>query len=80
MGAHPGCRTSPGSVAVLAVMYVADTASLPRVGSQPCPKCDAKAAKAATLTKRFVYLRCQDCGEVWVIPERREFPRWRRPQ
>lgn len=37
------------------------------------------AAKAATLTERFVYLRCSDCGEVWAIPERREFPRPRNP-
>jgi hypothetical protein len=54
---------------------MADTAAVPQVGRQHCPKCDAKAAKAATLTERFVYLRCGDCGEVWVIPERREFSR-----
>jgi len=57
------------------VTDVADTASVSQVGPQQCPKCDAKAAKAATLTGRFVYLRCSACGEVWVIPERREFPR-----
>lgn len=57
------------------VTCVSDTASLPQVGRQQCPKCDAEAAKAATLTGRFVYLRCVLCGEVWVIPERREFPR-----
>lgn len=55
--------------------YVADTFSLPQLGPQQCPKCDAQAAKAATLTGRFVYLRCSDCGEVWVIPERRKIPR-----
>ena len=40
-----------------------------------CPKCNAQAVTAATLTARFVSLRCSDCGEVWVIPERRQFPR-----
>jgi hypothetical protein len=54
---------------------MADTAEVPQVGRQHCPKCDAQAAKAATLTERFVYLRCGACGEVWVIPERREIPR-----
>lgn len=58
---------------------VTDTASLPQVGRQQCPTCDAQVAKAATLTERFVYLRCQDCGEVWAIPERRAFPRPRSP-
>ena len=47
----------------------------PEVARQQCPKCDAEVVKAATLTERFVYLRCQDCGEVWAILERREFPR-----
>lgn len=52
-----------------------DAASLPQIERQQCPRCEATAAKAATLTDRFVYLRCSDCGEVWVIPERREFRR-----
>ena len=38
---------------------------------QRCPKCAAVGAKAVTLTSRFVYLRCEPCGDVWVIPERR---------
>ncbi len=57
------------------VTYVSDTATVRDVGTQQCPKCDSKAAKAATLTPHFAYLRCSDCGEVWVISERREFPR-----
>ena len=52
-----------------------DVASTPHVGPQHCPKCDATAVKAAVLTSAYVYLRCQLCGEVWVIPERRELPR-----
>lgn len=76
-----GTALAPGrpfrGLTSLAVTYVADTASLPQVGRQQCPKCDAEVAKAATLTERFVYLRCQDCGEVWAIPERREFRRLR---
>jgi hypothetical protein len=50
-------------------------AAAPQEGRQHCPKCDATAAKAATLTATYVYLRCERCGEVWVIPERRELPR-----
>lgn len=44
-------------------------------GAQNCPKCPAHSVKAATLTERFVYLRCGACGEVWSIPERRRTPR-----
>lgn len=44
-------------------------------GAQHCPKCPADSVKAATLTARFVYLRCGACGEVWSIPERRRTPR-----
>lgn len=52
-----------------------DVAATPEVGPQHCPKCNAAAAKGAVLTPAFVYLRCEHCGEVWVIPERRELPR-----
>lgn len=44
-------------------------------GPQRCPKCAEVPVKAATLTDRFVYLRCATCGEVWVIPERRQLRR-----
>lgn len=43
--------------------------------TQRCPKCADASVKAATLTDRFVYLRCAACGEVWVIPERRQIRR-----
>jgi hypothetical protein len=46
-----------------------------RPGPQHCPKCDATKVKATILTLAYVYLRCQHCGEVWVIPARRETPR-----
>ena len=48
---------------------------LPTDGLQRCPKCADAPVKAATLTDRFVYLRCAACGEVWVIPERRQIRR-----
>ena len=66
---------SPHGLASVAVIPVSEAPSPPHVARQQCPKCDAEVAKAATLTERFVYLRCQDCGEVWAILERREFPR-----
>jgi len=39
--------------------------------NQQCPNCDVTEVSFATLTERFVYLRCDRCGEVWSIPERR---------
>jgi hypothetical protein len=42
-----------------------DIAAAPQAGRQHCPKCQATAAKAATLTLAFVYLRC----EAWAISE-----------
>jgi uncharacterized Zn finger protein len=42
---------------------------------QQCPRCQAADPKAVILTLAFVYLRCEHCGEVWAIPERRELPR-----
>jgi uncharacterized Zn finger protein len=42
------------------------------VAPELCPNCDSTQVTCATLTERFVYLRCEACGEVWSIPERRE--------
>ena len=40
-----------------------------------CPKCNAVGAKAETLGRTIVYVRCRACGEVWSIPERRKVSR-----
>jgi uncharacterized C2H2 Zn-finger protein len=52
-----------------------------------CPKCNAVAAKADTLGRTVVYLRCEACGETWSIVERRRVsrehtraPRFPRPE
>jgi len=37
-----------------------------------CPRCNAVAAKAETLGRTVVYVRCGACGETWTIPERRK--------
>jgi phage FluMu protein Com len=37
-----------------------------------CPKCNAVAAKAETLGRTLVYVRCSACGETWTIAERRK--------
>jgi transcription elongation factor Elf1 len=37
-----------------------------------CPKCNAVSAKAETLGRTIVYVRCGACGETWTIPERRK--------
>jgi hypothetical protein len=39
---------------------------------QICPNCDSTDIVCATLTDRYIYLRCEACGEVWSIPERRQ--------
>jgi tRNA(Ile2) C34 agmatinyltransferase TiaS len=40
-----------------------------------CPKCNAVSAKAETLGRTLVYLRCAACGETWTIAERRKATR-----
>jgi tRNA(Ile2) C34 agmatinyltransferase TiaS len=40
-----------------------------------CPKCNAVAARAETLGRTIVYMRCAGCGETWTIPERRKVSR-----
>ena len=42
---------------------------------QACASCRGLTVRAVTTTSRFVYIRCDDCGEVWSIPERRHYPR-----
>jgi transcription elongation factor Elf1 len=40
-----------------------------------CPKCNAVSAKAETLGRTLVYVRCSACGETWTIAERRKAAR-----
>jgi predicted Zn finger-like uncharacterized protein len=40
-----------------------------------CPKCNAVAAKAESLGRTLVYVRCSACGETWTIAERRKAAR-----
>jgi transcription elongation factor Elf1 len=40
-----------------------------------CPTCNAVAAKAETVGRTVVYLRCGACGEAWSIVERRKVSR-----
>jgi 1,2-phenylacetyl-CoA epoxidase PaaB subunit len=58
---------------------VTDAERVPDAGPQQCPSCNAVCAKAAVLTARFVYLRCEQCATVWTIPERRSLPRTDKP-
>ena len=41
-----------------------------------CPECSATEAAIAAFTEHFVSLRCTQCGEVWMVRERRQ---WGRP-
>ena len=45
-------------------------ASTPSVAQ--CPQCAATATAVASLTPHFVSLRCTQCGEVWLLRERRK--------
>ena len=47
----------------------------PTVERQLCAGCGGENVRAVTMTGRFVYIRCDGCGEVWSIPERRHYPR-----
>ena len=40
-----------------------------------CAKCNAVAARAETLGRAVVYVRCDACGETWTIAERRTMSR-----
>jgi phage FluMu protein Com len=40
-----------------------------------CAKCNAVAARAETLGRAVVYVRCAACGETWTIAERRKMSR-----
>ena len=42
---------------------------------QVCPSCRDGQIKRTTLTSLVVYFRCEMCGNVWSIPERRAIPR-----
>lgn len=39
---------------------------------QSCAGCGQAEVKAVTVTSMVVYIRCQLCGEVWTVPERRK--------
>lgn len=47
----------------------------PAAEQQSCASCGEVRVRAVTMTTRFVYIRCEQCGEVWSIPERRQYPR-----
>ncbi len=40
---------------------------------EPCPECTATAAVIAARSAHFVSLRCTECGEVWLVRERRKW-------
>ena len=70
-----GAAINPSGPDVVQVMGEPDTLAPADPVRQQCSKCDSELAKAVSLTESFVYIRCKSCGEVWVIPERRQLPR-----
>ena len=47
----------------------------PASGRQACVRCSGPDVKAVSMSSIAVYLRCDSCGEVWSIPQRRKQPR-----
>jgi hypothetical protein len=45
--------------------------SRPVVTDIVCLKCHCDIVRVASTTDRFLYLRCDGCGEVFTMPERR---------
>ncbi len=43
----------------------------PQRGGVHCPECGATPSTVAELSVHFVSLRCVECGEVWLVRERR---------
>jgi hypothetical protein len=43
--------------------------------SQACENCQSTQVRPATLTWMAVYFRCEQCGSVWAIRERRKVTR-----
>jgi uncharacterized Zn finger protein len=49
----------------------------PEPDRQSCPHCRGLRVQAVMMTSMVVYLRCEDCGEVWNIPQRRRARRFK---
>jgi hypothetical protein len=47
---------------------------------QSCATCVASRVQAVMMTIQVVYLRCEECGEVWSIVQRRRRPRSNDPR
>ena len=52
-----------------------DHEATPTSSRQCCVRCAAPEVKAVSMSSIAVYLRCDSCGEVWSIPQRRKQPR-----
>jgi hypothetical protein len=48
-----------------------DAVQHPLLKDSACPNCDATPGRLAIVTDYFLYLRCDDCSQVWSQPERR---------
>lgn len=75
-----GPRSQLNCVMVELVRWCTPVGNRPDSASEPerflyCPKCNAIGAKAETLGRTVVYVRCRACGEAWSIPERRKTSR-----
>ena len=54
------------------VLLSVEHAPSPDVDSVRCPKCDATATKALSVSTQTVIVRCSQCGALWKMAERRK--------
>ncbi len=47
----------------------------PARNHESCARCNGPRVQGVMMTRLVVYLRCEGCGEVWSIPQRRKAPR-----
>jgi uncharacterized Zn finger protein len=53
-------------------MHLQSVSDAPVEDRQSCRRCGGLRIQAVMMTTMVVYLRCEDCGEIWSIPQRRE--------
>ena len=49
--------------------------ALPARQQESCTKCLGAKVSAVMMTSMVVYLRCDGCGNVWTVPQRRKHAR-----
>ena len=56
-------------------MHIETVSDGPVEDRQSCRRCGGLRVQTVMMTTMVVYLRCEDCGEIWSIPQRRKMSR-----